>query len=348
MDFTRDKHKNIKLLLPSQFHDIDQYLEHISVAAQLDADIIQLDQGSIHLIEQVFMFDDVGIIHFGSNKAIFERYSLPLGYTLFGLTPPQGSVQVSWCGISPSPDSIGITHSGREYSGYNPAGYHMVNLIIPQNWLLEQGIVDERIWKNSGTPENAVFPLPNQQAIRFRDLLYNFVTNKSILELLEQDKEMASLFREWILEEFLLLITACFKINRKKMIIPSQSRYNVFQASVKLIDQQLTKPLSISNLAAQQCTSTRILQYAFQKNIGLTPLQYVLHRKLHAARAKLQQRFPYTQANVSYVAMLYNMTHLGRFSLKYKNLFGELPSTTLKQINSEIVTKSLNQRSKRK
>ena len=115
------------------------------------------------------------------------------------------------------------------------------------------------------------------------------------------------------------------------MIIPYQSHYNVFQASVKLIDQQLTKPLSISNLAAQQGTSTRILQYAFQKNIGLTPLQYVLLRKLHAARAELQQSSPNTYVNVSHVAMLYSMTHLGRFSLKYKNLFGELPSNTLKK-----------------
>ncbi|MBA1446565.1 MAG: helix-turn-helix transcriptional regulator [Gammaproteobacteria bacterium] len=335
MDFTQDKDKNRNLFLSSQFHDVDQYLEYIAIVPQMDSDMIQLDKGPFHLFEQVFMFGDVSIVHLGSNKAVFERYSLSAGHTLFGFTPPQGNVQSRWCGMEAHPDCVGIVHSNREYSGYAPSGHNVLDLIIPQTWLLEQGVVDERLWRNSLIPEKAIFHLPNQQAFRFRDILYNLVNNKSMQELLKQDQEMASLFREWVLDELLLLITACFKVTNKKMRIATQSRFDIFQTAINLIDNQIMNPLSTNNLALQIGTSPRSLQYAFQENTGVTPLQYILHRKLHAARTQLQQSFSDTHTNVASIAMLYSMTHLGRFSLNYKSLFGEPPSATLKQTNAK-------------
>ncbi|MBL3601792.1 MAG: helix-turn-helix transcriptional regulator [gamma proteobacterium endosymbiont of Lamellibrachia anaximandri] len=297
--------------------------------------MVQLEKGPAHLFEQVFMFGDVGIVHFGSNKAIFEHYSLSAEHTLFGFTPPQGSVQCRWCGMEAPPDCVGIVHSNREYSGYAPSGYNVLDLIIPQNWLLEQGVVDERLWRNSLIPEKAIFPLPNQQAFRFRDMLYNLVDNKSMQELLKQDQEMARLFREWILEEFLILIAGCLKVANKQIRVPSQFQFDVFNTAINLIDKQIMDPLSTSDLALQIGTSPRSLQYAFQKNIGVTPLQYILHRKLHAIRIELQRSFSDTHTNVASIAMLYSMTHLGRFSLNYKGLFGEPPSATLKQTNAK-------------
>ena len=84
-------------------------------------------------------------------------------------------------------------------------------------------------------------------------------------------------------------------------------------------------------LAAKIGASPRVLQYAFQDTLEITPMSYILNRKLHAARSDLKRSGADVRSQVTRIAMLYGMYHLGRFSTNYKQLFGELPSSTLKQ-----------------
>jgi AraC family ethanolamine operon transcriptional activator len=61
---------------------------------------------------------------------------------------------------------------------------------------------------------------------------------------------------------------------------------------------------------------------------------YILTPKLHAARIDFKNGSSDPGISVSDIAMLYNMSHFGRFSMQYKKMFGELPSSTLKQAKS--------------
>jgi AraC-like DNA-binding protein len=75
--------------------------------------------------------------------------------------------------------------------------------------------------------------------------------------------------------------------------------------------------------------SQRRLRTAFNDIVGLPPLKYFQYRQLNKARIRLVNE----NKNVGYVAMDLGFTHLGRFANRYNQLFGELPSTTLKNHN---------------
>ncbi len=155
-----------------------------------------------------------------------------------------------------------------------------------------------------------------------------------MLEFVQKDRELTVCFREWVIEESFAIVSTCLSADEPGLRIRKKSRHDIFQNTLRLIDDHLGESLSTKQLATKLNTSPRIVQYAFKENLGITPLQYILTRKLHAARTTIINGFPGGRTNVSEIAALYNMSHFGRFSMKYKRLFGESPSATVKQMSS--------------
>lgn len=84
--------------------------------------------------------------------------------------------------------------------------------------------------------------------------------------------------------------------------------------------------LSLQDLCVIAETGARNLQYTFQKQLGITPTQFLRLRQLHQARRRLMD--PSTPS-VKYAALNSGFWELGRFSVTYRTLFGESPSDTL-------------------
>ncbi|WP_109478862.1 AraC family transcriptional regulator [Paraburkholderia sp. C35] len=67
----------------------------------------------------------------------------------------------------------------------------------------------------------------------------------------------------------------------------------------------------------------------FKQHFGLAPIAYLKRFRLEAVRREiLADR---SDRNVSSIAMSWGFSHLGRFSVEYKAMFGETPSQTLKR-----------------
>ena len=75
------------------------------------------------------------------------------------------------------------------------------------------------------------------------------------------------------------------------------------------------------------CTSERSLQLAFAARRGMSPMQFVLARRLAAAHRRLSRGEE--QDNVTSVATDLGFMHFGRFSIAYRETFGETPLRTL-------------------
>lgn len=90
-------------------------------------------------------------------------------------------------------------------------------------------------------------------------------------------------------------------------------------------------PRSTPRLAAMLGYSTRSLQLAFARHVGVPVTRYARLVRLHCAREALLRGGP---GNVSAVAMRYGIGHFGRFSIEYRALYGEAPSVTLKRARS--------------
>ncbi len=90
----------------------------------------------------------------------------------------------------------------------------------------------------------------------------------------------------------------------------------------------LDKAITRDDLADETGVPIRSLSRAFNKKYGLGPMAFVYQRRLDACYKHLHGSEPGT-TTVTRVAMSHGFEHLGRFSIAYKDTFGESPSETL-------------------
>ena len=96
--------------------------------------------------------------------------------------------------------------------------------------------------------------------------------------------------------------------------------------------------ISISSLAKEYKVSEQTLQNSFKSLFGFTPKIFLRLLKLNLVHQELQKSIP-QQGSISKTALKWGFKHMGRFSAYYTELFGENPSLTLK--NSQTNKKGL-------
>ena len=86
---------------------------------------------------------------------------------------------------------------------------------------------------------------------------------------------------------------------------------------------------SVQELAAAADVSDRTLLTVFRQHLGVSPQEYLSNDRLHRARRVLQSNEP-GKTTVAAVAAQFGYLDFGRFAAKYRRLFGEFPSVTLR------------------
>lgn len=88
------------------------------------------------------------------------------------------------------------------------------------------------------------------------------------------------------------------------------------------------EPICADQLAQLAGVSMRSLYAGFREYCGISPLQYLRNLRLDGARQTLLAE---PDSNVTSVAMRWGFSHMGRFSIEYKQRFGESPSQCLRK-----------------
>ena len=131
----------------------------------------------------------------------------------------------------------------------------------------------------------------------------------------------------------LFLAVASGESDRLEVLSPTR-RWDVFCTAKARLDEDLSMDVTVSSLCRAAGVSRRTLEYCFEAVIGLSPLQYIKTRRLNGIRSELSAATP-GEITVGDVAARYGVWHLGRLSKEYADLFGELPSSTLKGASVE-------------
>lgn len=105
---------------------------------------------------------------------------------------------------------------------------------------------------------------------------------------------------------------------------------HVIKRAKDYIQQRLTQPLSVHQIAEHIGISTRSLYAGFKEFVGLSPMQYVKQERLLRAHQQLVQANPLS-TTVTEIALLTGFSHLGQFSMDYQRTFGVRPSHTLQK-----------------
>lgn len=96
------------------------------------------------------------------------------------------------------------------------------------------------------------------------------------------------------------------------------------------VRENLSRPLSVLDIAAAAGISARTLSAAFQKYRGVPTSAFVKQSRLEATQRALERALP-AEISVRNVALRYGFTHMGRFAAAYRRAFQEKPSATLRR-----------------
>lgn len=106
--------------------------------------------------------------------------------------------------------------------------------------------------------------------------------------------------------------------------------FRIVRAACEFVDSVRNDPLTVLDLCRALNVSRRTLQYCFAEIYGIAPLAYLRRVRLNRARRDLSTA-PNDRVSVTGVATHWGFWHLGRFSVDYRQLFGESPSDTLRR-----------------
>lgn len=100
--------------------------------------------------------------------------------------------------------------------------------------------------------------------------------------------------------------------------------------ALDFIHSHLEVPLDIEDLIRVSGASRRSLEQAFRHNLNTSPMRYVMHCRLAAARECLRRGQP-GELQLADLAYRYSFSQPSHFTTAYKQAFGELPSDTLRR-----------------
>ena len=111
---------------------------------------------------------------------------------------------------------------------------------------------------------------------------------------------------------------------------PKLPREEIISRSKALLEEREGKIILIEELAAAADVSERTLRTAFKEYFGTGPVRYLHLRQLHQVHRALRVAEP-EAVSVSDVLLKYGVWDFSRFASRYRQLFGELPSETLRR-----------------
>ncbi len=110
---------------------------------------------------------------------------------------------------------------------------------------------------------------------------------------------------------------------------PRLPRQEIIRRSGELLEERDGEPVLIGGLAAAVNVSERTLRRAFREYFGVGPARYLQLRQLHLVYRALQAA-DREAVSVADVLLRHGVREFSRFASRYRRLFGERPSETLR------------------
>jgi len=110
---------------------------------------------------------------------------------------------------------------------------------------------------------------------------------------------------------------------------PNRNRQNIMRRFHQMLEANQDAPLYLAEICAAVGVTARTLHMVCTDYLRMSPHQYLLLRRMNLVRQALTLADPASKT-VTSIANDYGFAELGRFSVKYRALFGESPSATLR------------------
>ncbi|MEK7936146.1 helix-turn-helix domain-containing protein [Burkholderia contaminans] len=291
---------------------------------------IRLDQlspgpfrGTLHEIR----FDGMQLLRERVNRALLKRGDQRAGRTSFSI--PLETAGAGFCGGAPLHDKALLVSGGTVLPELRtPDHQDVVLLTVPSDTLHKLAWLGDLDEDRDGvaSSDTRILRVPAARHDALTALLVaGFGAADTPERPLARPQTRKSL-RDAILVE---LVHATEAAGRSVRLDPS-ARHRVVNRVRELVAARPDVPFTVLDVCREIGASRRKLQYCFEEILGTHPAWYLRVLRLNAVRRELREHSP-ASASVGDVACRWGFWHLSRFASHYRELFGELPSDTLKR-----------------
>jgi AraC family ethanolamine operon transcriptional activator len=304
----------MQIILDSTFHTLEEFMQEVD---RWDIDFRLLGRGGFLGRVKQLVSRDVLITYARLQRSLDQAGATPPGYRTFVILA-EGCRGFWWRGHQVTSNDLLVFPPSNELQSASGEDFGVFTVSVRTAYL-------DQLDKNLGLRgfadrKQEVVPIDSRAMLDLRSTAGMIVKSGCGPVAVAAAQRLAEKLAVYTAND-----TSGYKSNLRKRD----------QAVDRIIEYVHSVPVpasSLDTLCGIAKTSERTLQYAFKERYGISPSAYIKRWKLNTARRCLLQSNS-SDVTIQDIAMSLGFFHLGQFSAEYKDLFAELPSTTLNSNN---------------
>jgi len=305
----------------------DDFHVHGASAPEWKQRYLQISPGAMHSSLAEVTTDSVHVFRKWMSERVIQQGCLPIGKICFAIPLGKFSGTPRMQGHEMREDSIVVLRSGDEFTLQRPKGMELVAVTFELDEF--RRLSDERPWAPGAQDllSRPVLRAPGRAMQRLRhDLLSMFdetpASDPFGSEALEDHSVACGVF-DALCELF-------DGVADGRQAVGSASASFIVAQCHRMVAGSADSPPSVEELCLRLRTSRRTLQNSFRQVADATPVHYLRCVRLNAVRRQLMSTRA-VDLSVAQAAADRGFNHLSHFAERYKALFGELPSQTMRR-----------------
>lgn len=298
--------------------DIDEFA---CILKNVDVENIQMEKGRFKVNMAYIESPRVKLSQFYINRKLIQRGTRTKGYVTFLIWDDKFSM--NWRNKVMGKNQIAVLWKQEHYS-FTEGGIQGFPISLDENYLNECLIA-------KGYPK-LISILKKADSIIVSEFLLQKLRLKIpwIIQIKELNiKELNYLIEIELVDDLLDCLISSYE-NKVNPVLSHQK----FNNAIDYIQENLNEIISVSQVSQFVNIPERTLRYNFEKKYNISPKDFIQNLRLNAVKKRLSGNL---KTPIIYkIASEYNFWHMSCFSRDYKNLFGELPSETLKKNKQTI------------
>lgn len=287
----------------------------------------QLSPGPFHGTLHEIRFDGMQLLRERVNRALLKRGDQRAGSTSFSI--PLETAGEGFCGGAPLRDKALLVSGGTSLPELRtPDHQDVVLLTVPNDTL------HKLAWLRDRDEDGNAVPSSETRILRVPAARHDALTSLLVAGFAAADTPERPLARpqtrKTLHDAVLVELAHVTEAAGRPVRLDPSARHRVVERVRDLVASRPGVPLTVLDVCREVGASRRKLQYCFEEILGTHPAWYLRVLRLNAVRRELREHSP-ASASVSDVACRWGFWHLSRFASHYRELFGELPSDTLKR-----------------
>jgi AraC-like DNA-binding protein len=305
----------------------DDFHVHGASAPEWNQRYLQLSRGTMHSSLAEATTDSLHVFRKWMSERVIQQGCLPEGKICFALPLGPLAETPRMQGREVREDSVIVLRGGEEFTLQRPPGIELVAVTFENDDF--DRLLDERPWRRPGAP------FSRARCCAARRLRCSGCAVTCFLFSRCRPVSLAPVVGEAASSPSATCVA--FEALRELFDGAADSRQGVGSASASFIVAQCHRivaasgnaPPSVAELCQRLRTSRRTLQDSFRQVADTTPVHYLRSVRLNAVRRRLISTRA-ADLGVAQAAADRGFGHLSHFAERYKALFGELPSQTLR------------------